>query len=904
MDQAGEFQSHVQEHASNSEESLIDLELEDDDPISALSENSSHSQNKTSQPKGNKASNSNQPSGAGASQVQYGQHNYVAGAGGLNNDSQQVSDPSKGREPVQGKVHDLHNVKSSQTHVSQQDANTQQQKQGEASNLPNRGAGVTSQSKTNYSFKDLQFVPYTHCPVTTAQQEIIDLVGIVNNTNNVRDVIKEQSQLKQDQTKDDNETIPLKLQDDVNNVTSCNTTVSNHSKIIITTTAAITTGISAYGTPILSANNVTTVSSTINYRLAGTQSVPTTNVTYVDLYNNPIVHEVASSINNVNPQLLPPLSSNLNQTRFNNPTFSSANRPTLFLSNMQSQISSNEAQLSKAGGAAFSQAQISSHSSAIPGTKTPIDLLHRQMIQHESNLNDIHRQAANNLSTQEEQLKAQRRYLMNNENVLTRAGEQITQQDKLIDHTITAITDLTVTDHHNIEKYQRMLNSQSQCQIDHQNSLFAQSTTLLNQQRLNQEDMQREQQETQRRWYHEQRVIMEAQRVMQEEQLQHQNRMFVQQQQQILKQQQQQQIPQQPVRQNTWTNRDIKPPTFSGIFDDKSPQEFIESLKLYCNSTNITEHEIITQLLPTILSEEANMWFTTRTNINCYVDFETEFFKFYNSPAYITQLTEQFNRRSQHYNEPLTHYCYIIKIFYKKLNITATEHQIIERIISKVCPQYNQYLCDKVFNTVSELETYALAIQNTIARKMLYVPPPSAKECIEPKLAWQQSTDGDSDSSSQSVKYKTKYFMNNNYASSDSRRSRYDSRNPEFNKSPSFQRRPRYDDRQERDGSRDRQNFYRRDDQYNRGRDNSKQRQEYPRGGYSNRNPRDNSREHARFYDQDRKKSPSPSRREDNPRRTQQEQRRTEAPQVRFEDTRRQPSRSPSPHPQRGPKNY
>jgi hypothetical protein len=133
---------------------------------------------------------------------------------------------------------------------------------------------------------------------------------------------------------------------------------------------------------------------------------------------------------------------------------------------------------------------------------------------------------------------------------------------------------------------------------------------------------------------------------------------------------------------------------------------------------------LLRQVIPTLLDDEAAMWYQCHNDYNSYMQFKNEFMKYYSSPAYMEQLQDQFASRSQHKDEPITHYTLVIRNFYKNLNITANDNTIINRIISKVCHKYVKYFCDKTFKDLAQFEDYVLAVNNSVAREKMYVPPP------------------------------------------------------------------------------------------------------------------------------------------------------------------------------------
>jgi hypothetical protein len=169
------------------------------------------------------------------------------------------------------------------------------------------------------------------------------------------------------------------------------------------------------------------------------------------------------------------------------------------------------------------------------------------------------------------------------------------------------------------------------------------------------------------------------------------------------------------------------------------------------------------------------------------MQFKTEFLRHYNSPAYTELLQEQFLRRSQHKDEPVTHYSFVIRNFYSMLGIQATESSIINRIISKLCPKYIKYFCNQNFATFTAFETYATAVDNAAMREKLYQPPQPPQECIEPSLAWNYTRSEGATPSPPPVRYGSRQQMfhqaqsssNNNQANSGFSSQRYNSYRPQ-----------------------------------------------------------------------------------------------------------------------------
>lgn len=294
-------------------------------------------------------------------------------------------------------------------------------------------------------------------------------------------------------------------------------------------------------------------------------------------------------------------------------------------------------------------------------------------------------------------------------------------------------------------EHHRLVAKHAQQDVLQQRLLHSQQQALLQQQ-------QQRQHEVEQNAIQQQRMVQENYKKQQELQtyLYHQ----LQQQQQIQQQVNQQLLLQSQLQSNAnqrqgnvmlthapntnriWLPKHIEPPLFSGPNDKISALDFIEKLEIYITSSDIPQEILMRQVLPPLLSEDAKMWYNTHQNFTSYQDFKTRFLKFFTAPDYMQQLYEQFLRRTQHEEEPITHYALIIQNFFKKLKINASDEVIINRIISKLCPKFVKYFCYKKFQNMEEFEDYILSINNGVAMKKAYIPPPPPSECIEPTLAW------------------------------------------------------------------------------------------------------------------------------------------------------------------------
>ncbi|CAL8112948.1 unnamed protein product [Orchesella dallaii] len=184
-------------------------------------------------------------------------------------------------------------------------------------------------------------------------------------------------------------------------------------------------------------------------------------------------------------------------------------------------------------------------------------------------------------------------------------------------------------------------------------------------------------------------------------------------------------------------NLHVDIPTYSGMQERKTAYDFLKELEAYKLAMCCTYEDIIKQILPVCLKDEAFDWYIfVRERIDSWEIFVSMFRKEFQPPGYYDELRKELDARTQGTGEPLTSYIRIIKDFYDRLDKSVDEQIIVKRILRQMHPHYRFILTrsGKDFCSLMDLMEEARHAQEYIYQDSQYREP-KYYNIVEPSLA-------------------------------------------------------------------------------------------------------------------------------------------------------------------------
>ena len=175
--------------------------------------------------------------------------------------------------------------------------------------------------------------------------------------------------------------------------------------------------------------------------------------------------------------------------------------------------------------------------------------------------------------------------------------------------------------------------------------------------------------------------------------------------------------------------RSQDPPTFSGWEGNVSIYDFEEELRKFQMRNFASDEDIISQVLPSVLSGHAYRWFKTQMEyspIRSMTDFFIRLRGHFEASDYYKRLKREFQARTQDIDESLSAYIIQINEYYHRLGPMPPEREIIQTIISRLNPDYLPYFKDaSTLTSIVQFMAQAQSVDKLVATSKAYRRPPS-----------------------------------------------------------------------------------------------------------------------------------------------------------------------------------
>ncbi|XP_040069975.1 uncharacterized protein LOC120842853 [Ixodes scapularis] len=146
-----------------------------------------------------------------------------------------------------------------------------------------------------------------------------------------------------------------------------------------------------------------------------------------------------------------------------------------------------------------------------------------------------------------------------------------------------------------------------------------------------------------------------------------------------------------------------QPPRFSGFRDLQSPEGFIEKLESYCLIHGVKPEDRISRVVPAVLDESAKLWFRFAGEFTSWDSFVTAFHSQFAPVDKKKRLKEELRKRTQHAEENLKQFIYVISSYYDRISDPVTDAQKVESVLRQMHPQFRDLVEGRTFATLKEL---------------------------------------------------------------------------------------------------------------------------------------------------------------------------------------------------------
>ncbi|KAG0423075.1 hypothetical protein HPB47_001128 [Ixodes persulcatus] len=180
----------------------------------------------------------------------------------------------------------------------------------------------------------------------------------------------------------------------------------------------------------------------------------------------------------------------------------------------------------------------------------------------------------------------------------------------------------------------------------------------------------------------------------------------------------------------------VQPPKFIGFGDLQSPDEFLDHLENVCLVHGVKLEDRLSRVVPAALQGSAKLWFRFTEDFADWSTFATAFRKEFAPVDEKKRLKEELRLRTQHPEENLKQFIYVIASYYDRIGDDVTEAEKVERVLEQMHPQFQDFCAGKTFASLKELAQAADGLMERVWRRVQYVSPPQPTNQVARDLAF------------------------------------------------------------------------------------------------------------------------------------------------------------------------
>ncbi|KAG0444408.1 hypothetical protein HPB47_013824 [Ixodes persulcatus] len=142
---------------------------------------------------------------------------------------------------------------------------------------------------------------------------------------------------------------------------------------------------------------------------------------------------------------------------------------------------------------------------------------------------------------------------------------------------------------------------------------------------------------------------------------------------------------------------------------------------------------------PLVLDGSAKMWFRFAGEFTSWGSFVTALHSQF-APVDKKRLKEELWKRTQHTEENLKQFIYVISSYNDRIGEPVTGTQKVERVLRQMHPQFRDLIEGRTFATLKELADAADGLMDRVWQRLQYVPPPQLSNQVVRDLVFQSRT--------------------------------------------------------------------------------------------------------------------------------------------------------------------
>ncbi|KAL3189925.1 hypothetical protein MRX96_020264 [Rhipicephalus microplus] len=177
-------------------------------------------------------------------------------------------------------------------------------------------------------------------------------------------------------------------------------------------------------------------------------------------------------------------------------------------------------------------------------------------------------------------------------------------------------------------------------------------------------------------------------------------------------------------------------PRFVGFQDVQHPEEFLNKVDNFCLINGIALEDRVRRVFTTALDGSAKLWHRFAGPFATWDAFVTAFRRKFASADEKKRLKEELEARTQHPEENLKEFIYVISELYDRIGEEVADDVKVDRVLRRMHPQLQDLVAGSTFSSLKALADAADGLMERVRRRLQYRPPPPKTNQVACDLAY------------------------------------------------------------------------------------------------------------------------------------------------------------------------
>lgn len=177
-------------------------------------------------------------------------------------------------------------------------------------------------------------------------------------------------------------------------------------------------------------------------------------------------------------------------------------------------------------------------------------------------------------------------------------------------------------------------------------------------------------------------------------------------------------------------------PRFAGFQDVQHPEEFLSKVDNFCLINGIALEDRVRRVITAALDGSAKLWHRFAGPFATWDAFVTAFRREFASADEKKRLKEELEARTQHPEENLKEFIYVISEFYDRIGEEVADDVKVDRVLRQMHPQLQDLVAGSTFSSLKALADAADGLMERVRRRLQYRPPPPKTNQVARDLAY------------------------------------------------------------------------------------------------------------------------------------------------------------------------